>query len=62
MAEDFISLIVISAALGAVGLVLSKLAENLTDRPDLFVMGHAHVNIMTRVKDMPVVETASKPM
>ena len=33
--------------------------EKLTDRPDLFVMGHAHVNIMTRVKDMPVVEAAS---
>lgn len=34
-------------------------ADALTDRPDLFVMGHAHVNIMTRVKDMPVVEAAS---
>ncbi len=34
-------------------------AGNLTDRPDLLVMGHAHVNIAMRVNDMPVVETNS---
>lgn len=34
-------------------------AEALTDRPDLFVMGHAHLNISMRVNDMPVVETSS---
>lgn len=34
-------------------------AEKLTDRPDVFVMGHSHLNITTRVNEMPVVETAS---
>lgn len=34
-------------------------AGKLTDRPDLFVMGHAHVNIAMQVSGMPVVETSS---
>lgn len=33
--------------------------EQLTDKPDLFVMGHAHTNIALRRRDMPVVQTSS---
>ena len=33
--------------------------EQLTDKPDVFVMGHAHTNIALRRRDMPVVQTSS---
>ncbi|MBU6366943.1 MAG: 5'-nucleotidase C-terminal domain-containing protein, partial [Gemmatimonadetes bacterium] len=33
-----------------------EVARRLTDRPDLYVMGHAHVNLTTTVNGMPVVE------
>lgn len=33
--------------------------EKLTDKPDLFVMGHSHTNIVMRRRDMPVVQTSS---
>ena len=33
--------------------------EKLTDKPDVFVMGHAHTNIVLRRRDMPVVQTSS---
>lgn len=36
-----------------------EIAAALTTRPDAFVMGHSHVNLATRVGDMPVVEAAS---
>jgi 5'-nucleotidase len=36
-----------------------EVAGRLTARPDLFVMGHAHVNLTTTVNGMPVVEPAS---
>ena len=34
-------------------------ANRLTDKPDVFVMGHAHVNMTLRVNGMPVVEPSS---
>jgi 2',3'-cyclic-nucleotide 2'-phosphodiesterase (5'-nucleotidase family) len=34
-------------------------AQALTDKPDVFVMGHAHVNADVRVNDMSVVEPSS---
>ncbi len=34
-------------------------AKRLTDRPDVFVAGHAHENVSTRVERMPFVEAAS---
>jgi len=33
--------------------------EKLTDKPDVFVMGHSHTNIVLRRRDMPVVQTSS---
>ena len=36
-----------------------EIARALTDRPDLFVMGHSHVNIDLRIDGMPVVEATS---
>ena len=33
--------------------------EQLTDKPDVFVMGHSHTNIVLRRRDMPVVQTSS---
>lgn len=36
-----------------------EVARRLTERPDLFVMGHAHVNLTTTVNGMPVVEPTS---
>ena len=36
-----------------------EVARALTDRPDVFVLGHAHVNLDVRVDSMPVVETSS---
>jgi 2',3'-cyclic-nucleotide 2'-phosphodiesterase (5'-nucleotidase family) len=36
-----------------------EVAARLTARPDLFVMGHAHVNLTTTVNGMPVVEPTS---
>ncbi len=33
--------------------------EKLTDRPDVFVMGHAHTNVLLRRHEMPVVQTSS---
>jgi 2',3'-cyclic-nucleotide 2'-phosphodiesterase (5'-nucleotidase family) len=33
--------------------------DRLTDRPDVFVMGHSHTNIVLRHRDMPVVQTSS---
>jgi 2',3'-cyclic-nucleotide 2'-phosphodiesterase / 3'-nucleotidase / 5'-nucleotidase len=35
------------------------IVEKLTDKPDVFVMGHAHTNIVLRRRDMPVVQTSS---
>ncbi len=34
-------------------------AMRLTEKPDVFVMGHAHVNMALRLNDMPVVEATS---
>ncbi len=34
-------------------------AAQLTDKPDLLVVGHSHVNLHTRVNGVPVVEPAS---
>ncbi|WP_373059306.1 5'-nucleotidase C-terminal domain-containing protein [Gemmatimonas sp.] len=31
----------------------------LTDKPDVFVMGHSHTNIVLRRREMPVVQTSS---
>jgi hypothetical protein len=36
-----------------------SIIDQLTDKPDLFVMGHAHSNVALRRRDMPVVETTS---
>jgi len=36
-----------------------SIIDQLTDKPDLFVMGHAHWNVALRRRDMPVVETTS---
>ncbi|QJR34489.1 5'-nucleotidase C-terminal domain-containing protein [Gemmatimonas groenlandica] len=36
-----------------------SIIDKLTDKPDLFVMGHAHWNVALRRRDMPVVETSS---
>ncbi len=36
-----------------------EVAEQLTDRPDVLVLGHSHVNLVTSVRGMPVVEAAS---
>jgi 2',3'-cyclic-nucleotide 2'-phosphodiesterase/3'-nucleotidase/5'-nucleotidase len=35
------------------------IVEKLTDKPDVFVMGHAHTNIVLRRRGMPVVQTSS---
>jgi 2',3'-cyclic-nucleotide 2'-phosphodiesterase (5'-nucleotidase family) len=35
------------------------IVEKLTDQPDVFVMGHAHTNIVLRRRGMPVVQTSS---
>lgn len=35
------------------------IVEKLTDKPDVFVMGHAHTNIVLRRREMPVVQTSS---
>ncbi len=35
------------------------IAARLTDKPDVFVMGHAHENVDVRVAGMPVVEATS---
>ncbi len=36
-----------------------SIIDKLTDKPDLFVMGHAHWNVALRRRDMPVVQTTS---
>lgn len=36
-----------------------EIAGALTDRPDVFVMGHAHWNVQTQVKGMPVMQATS---
>ena len=35
------------------------IVNKLTDTPDVFVMGHAHTNIVLRRRNMPVVQTSS---
>lgn len=35
------------------------IVDNLTHTPDVFVMGHAHTNVVLRRRDMPVVQTSS---
>ena len=35
------------------------IASRLTERPDVFIAGHAHENLNTRVAGMPVIEAAS---